>query len=194
MIPPVLEKMPTPPNKTRPFPMDGQTLKLMLGGRDQRIDGFLNMDVHIGDNVDISGDISDLSRFSNGSVSEIYASHCLEHFPHVKTVDVLKEWRRVMAKGGKTFISVPNMDYIVNHYCKFGLTDWFRNIAWGDQGYKEAFHYTGFNFAALSNALFLAGYEDIVRINQMPYGLNDCSTKVMLNDGQNFSLHVEAKA
>lgn len=168
--------------------------KLMLGGRDQRIDGFLNMDVHEGENVDINGDIADLSRFHNGSVSEIYASHCLEHFPHVKTLDVLKEWRRVMAKGGKTFIFVPNMDYIVGHYQKYGLTNWFRNITWGDQIYKEAFHYTGFNFATLSNYLFLAGFEDIVRISKMPYGLKDCSKLICSTDNLNFSLHVEATA
>jgi predicted SAM-dependent methyltransferase len=76
------------------------------------------VDVHEGPLVDIQGDISDLSRFESGSVTEIYASHCLEHFPHVRTLDVLKEWRRVMAKGGKVFVSVPDMDYIVRHYQK----------------------------------------------------------------------------
>lgn len=166
----------------------------MLGGRDHRIDGFLNVDVHEGPLVDIQGDISDLSKFESGSVTEIYASHCLEHFPHVRTLDVLKEWRRVMAKKGKTYISVPNVDYIISYYQKHGLSDWFRNIMWGDQGYKEAFHYTGFNFAKLSNLLFLSGYEDIKRIDKMPYGLADCSTRVMSDDGKNFSLHVEATA
>lgn len=194
MIPPVLENVPTPPKIKRPLPADGQTLKLMLGGRDQRIDGFWNMDVHEGENVDIQGDISDLSQFKDGSVSEIYASHCLEHFPHVRTLDVLKEWRRVMKKGGKVFISVPDMDYIIWYYGIYGLTGWFRNILWGDQGYNEAFHYNGFNFATMAESLCLAEFDDIKRIEVMPYGLSDCSKLRMSSDGKLISLSVEATA
>lgn len=191
---PVLENVPTPPKIKRPLPPDGQTLKLMLGGRDQLIAGFWNMDVHEGDNVDIQGDISDLSQFKDGSVSEIYASHCLEHFPHVRTVQVLKEWRRVLPKGGKAFISVPDMDYIMGHYAKYGLTEWFRNILWGDQGYTEEFHYNGFNFATMAKTLYLAGFDDIKRIEVMPYKLNDCSKLRMSSDGKLISLSVEATA
>ena len=157
-------------------------MKLLLGGRDHRIEGFTNIDVHNGALVDIQSDISDLSQFKDGSVDEIYASHCLEHFSHVRTVEVLKEWNRVLCSGGLIYISVPDIDVVFNQFKRDGLSDWVRNILWGDQEYKEAFHYTGFNFPTLADKLFQAGFSDVKRITKMPYGLRDCSTLVIGNN------------
>lgn len=162
----------------------------MLGGRDNRIPGFINIDVHSGDLVDIHSDISDLSRFDSGSVDEIYASHCLEHFPHVETLKVLTEWNRVLCSNGKIYISVPDIENVFKQFSMAGMTEWVRNILWGDQGYKEAFHYNGFTFPTLADQLFKAGFSDIKRINEMPYGLNDCSKLMMTNDNTPISINV----
>lgn len=150
-------------------------LRLNLGGRDTVIPGFKTMDLHPGPNVEYSGDISDLSRFSDGSVDEIYASHCLEHFPHPKTESVLKEWRRVLKNGAACHISVPDVDAAMTLIAKDGLTDFVRNLLWGDQGYDLAYHYAGFNFAFLARLTFKAGFSDVRRIKWMPYEVRDCS-------------------
>lgn len=167
---------------------------LLLGGRTTKIPGFLNVDLFEGENVDIRTDASDLSMFKDGEVSQIYCSHILEHFPHVKTLSVLKEWRRVLKSGGKAYIAVPDFDAMIRIYLRTGLTKWIANMLYGDQIYDLAFHYAPFTFASLAKLISDAGFSDVKRIVDMPYGLKDCSTLVSTHDQTPVSLNVEAVA
>lgn len=167
-------------------------MKLNLGGRDKPIPGFLTVDMI--DGADIQTDIGELAGIEDGSVSEIYASHCLEHFPHPKTGSVLKNWRRVLNPGSKAYIAVPDFDAMVKLYRDFGLTSFIRNMLYGDQGYPLAFHYTCFTFATLASAITQAGFSDVKRIGPMPYGLKDCSALRDTAHFQPISLNVEAGA
>ena len=169
-------------------------IRLLLGGRTTRIEGFTNVDLYEGPEVDIRTDISDLSMFKDGEVTEMYNSHCLEHFPHVRTLSVLKEWRRVLKNGGKAYIAVPDFDAMVRIYTKTGLTDWVKNMLYGDQIYDLAFHYAPFTFASLAKQVIDAGFSDVKRIKDMPYGLKDCSTLVSTIDRTPISLNIEATA
>ena len=167
-------------------------MKLNLGGRDKPIPGFLTVDMIEG--ADLREDIGELKSIPDKSVSVIYASHCLEHFSHTKTQNVLMNWRRVMMDGAKAYIAVPDFDAMVKLYQKYGLTDFIRNMLYGDQGYDLAYHYTAFTFPRLAAALVSSGFTDVKRIASMPYGLNDCSSKVDSFTGQPISLNVEAIA
>lgn len=168
-------------------------LRLMLGGRDQKIEGWTNADLHDGPNVDIRTDISDLTIFKDASVESIYASHCLEHFPHPKTISVLKEWVRVLKVGGVAYISVPDFDAMVKLYEKVGMLDPFiRNMLCGDQGYALAYHYNLFTYASLAASCIEAGFSDVVKIDKMPYGLKDCSKLVDTLTGTPVSVSIKA--
>lgn len=169
-----------------------EQVKLNLGGRDTRIPGFMNVDVYQGENVDVIGDISKLTMYQDNSVNEIYASNCLEHFPHVKTGEVLSEWFRVLEPDGKIYISVPDFNEMVRCYKHFGLTDWIRNMIWGDQIYDKAFHYTLFTFHTMAYSLGMAGFKQIRRIEKMPYAIIDCSTLADGVEGKSVMLNVEA--
>lgn len=169
-------------------------LKLNLGGRESRIPGFTNIDLTPGPTVDIVSDISDLKDYADKSVSEIYASHVLEHFHHTKTQNVLKEWLRVLKPRGKAFISVPDLEIITKFSVEFGWCDWIRNIIYGDQTDKFAFHYNGFDFGTLGKELVTAGFSDLKRIPSMPYNANDRSELTLNITGQKISLNVEAIA
>ncbi len=170
-----------------------EPLCLMLGGRDQKIDGWINVDLHEGKNVDVKADISDLNMFKDATVSRIYASHCLEHFPHPKTLGVLKEWRRVLKFGGEIYISVPDFDAMVKLYNKIGvLAPFIRNMLCGDQGYDLAYHYNLFTYATLAAQCVEAGFSDVKRIVDMPCGLSDCSTLVDTITNLPISLSVRA--
>src|SRR6266404_5313598 len=129
----------------------GEPIRLNLGGRDTQIPGFKTVDLKPGSHFDYQSDISDLSMFEDGTVSEVYASHCLEHFGHQRTQYVLEEWHRVLKRGGKCYISVPDFDVAVKLYLQWGMTDYIRNLLWGDQGYDLAYHYAPFTFPVLMN-------------------------------------------
>lgn len=169
-----------------------QQTKLNLGGREFKIPGFTNIDLTPGPNVDIIADISDLKAYADNSVSEIYASHVLEHFQHPRTQGVLKEWHRVLKPRGKAYISVPDMKKIAKMILQVTWCDWTRNIIYGDQTDQFAFHYNGFDFGFLARNLVDAGFSDVKKLNVMPYDIKDRSTQVLNITGENFSLNVEA--
>lgn len=171
------------------------TLKLNIGGRSTHIPGFKSVDINPDVGADIIDDVADLKLVLDGSVQEIYASHVLEHFPHPKTVDVLKTWRRVLVPGGKLYVSVPDFDAVVRLYTQSKmLTDYMVNTLYGDQIYKEAFHYTAFTWGRLRAALDAAGFTSARRIDQMPYNVKDCSRLVNNWDFTLMSVNAEAVA
>ncbi len=174
-------------------------IRLNLGGcgegfLDGRIPGFITVDLREGPNTDIVADCSDLRFFKTSSVSAIYASNILEHWPHGKTVEVLKEWRRVLKNSGKAYISVPDFDVAVKLYSKEGLTDWLLFHLWGDQKHKLNFHYTCFTFATLAKALIDAGFSDVKRAKKWPFSVSDGSQNVDSHYGMMISLNIETTA
>lgn len=150
----------------------------------------MDCDPHPG--VDVVGDVGDLSRFPDGSVEAIHASHVLEHFPHPKTPEVLKEWARVLTDGGLLYVAVPDFKRTVEIYLKSGfLSDWVVNYLWGDQGYKTAYHYTGFDEGRLRGLLLGAGFSEASRVDVLPVNDPlDCSNNKSNIDGKSVSLNM----
>lgn len=175
------------------LPVDGP-LRLLLGGRTTKLEGWKNVDLYDGEGVDIRADASKLFMVKDHAVSEIYASHILEHFSHTKTVDVLKEWHRVLKPGGKAYISVPDFDAMIKLYHTFGFSEFIRNMLYGDQGYDLAYHYTAFTFRTLAVDCIKAGFSDIKELEKMPYGIKDCSTNVDTLTLKPISVSIEAIA
>lgn len=170
------------------------SVKLNLGGRDKPIPGFKTVDLYEGEGVDIRADIGSLAGIEDKSVEEIYASHCLEHFSHARTMDVLKNWHRVLKPGAKAYIAVPDFQAAVELYNKFGLNDFIRNLLWGDQGYDLAYHYNAFDWPFLAKYIIDAGFTDVRRIGDMPHGIKDCSALRNTATFEPVSLNVEATA
>jgi predicted SAM-dependent methyltransferase len=169
-------------------------LKLNLGGRDTHLEGFLNVDIRPGNTVDVLADIEDLSMFKDGEITEIYASNCLEHFYHTETVRILKEWRRVLKKGGKCYISVPDLMASIELVRRQPGAVWPIYLLYGDQQEPLNFHYINFTFPMLARNAIDAGFNDIKRIKNMPYGLKDASQYVDNIYQIPISLNVEAIA
>ena len=158
------------------------------------MDGFKNLDCDPHPGVDIVGDASKLDMFNNGSVKEIFASHILEHFPHVDTLKVLKEWTRVLEPGGILYVAVPDFKRTVDIYLKSDhLYDWFVNYLCGDQTYKTAFHYAIFDYKRIARLLKEAGFTDVSQVEKFSISLpHDCSNNVSNYDGKSVSLNVVA--
>ncbi len=165
-------------------------MKLNLGSRDRNMEGFKNMDIEKHPGVDYVGDVSDLSRFKDGSIEEIYASNILEHFPAVRTVEVLKEWNRVLEDDGRLLISVPDFKRCAELYLEYGLQDWIVNMLWGDQEYETAFHYTGFDHNRMLRLLAQANFKTATRV--ISFGVEDCSSLVCSKDKKPVCLNMVA--
>lgn len=56
--------------------------------------------------VDVLAEARDLWMYKEGELDFVVASHALEHFPDTK--EVLKEWKRVLRKGGILGVAVPD--------------------------------------------------------------------------------------
>jgi predicted SAM-dependent methyltransferase len=100
--------------------------------------------------VDVVGDVTDLSRYTNETFDYILASDILEHFPIAKTTSILSEWRRVLKKGGLLELRVPNLAIICGNYSSGNAakTSW---LLYGGQDYPGNFHYVGFDKVWLSD-------------------------------------------
>lgn len=115
--------------------LSGRTMKLDLGCGDNKREGFLGVDLHKTDSVDIEADLFRTPwPFEDNSVEEVHCSHFIEHHP-----DLLLFWSelyRILKPEGKATIIAP--------YGK-------NNRAWQDPTHvraivEESFFYLDRNF------------------------------------------------
>lgn len=92
-------------------------LRLNLGAGEHSIAGYRNLDGKNGDTIYPLD-------YADGSVDEIRASHCLEHFSHREVLDVLKEWARVLKWDGVLKIAVPDFEKIATGYLAGEKGEW----------------------------------------------------------------------
>lgn len=125
---------------------------------------------------------NDLSRFSDNTFSEIYASHVAEHLDYINELLLtLVEWRRVLRPGGKLYISVPDLDILAGFLLqKDGLTIEDRyhimRMIFGGHRDEYDYHVVGLNEEFLTRFLHDAGYVNITRVDN--FGLfDDTSTE-----------------
>ncbi len=115
-------------------------MKLNLGCQIHYFDGWTNIDI-IGDDpnikVDINTDAADLSMIESESVDFIYAGHLVEHFYPDTLLNAIREWRRVLKRGGKLVIVTPDCGAVYKDYAagKFPI-----EATW-QQSYGRIYHY-----------------------------------------------------
>jgi len=67
------------------------------------------MDLHDGDGVNLIGSLLDIP-LKDGSCSDVYCGHVLEHIAPEQVKDALAEVRRVLAPSGELMIVGPDLD------------------------------------------------------------------------------------
>ena len=120
---------------------------------------FVNIDGVPAPHVHFVRRIDDLSPFANDSVDLVYACHCLEHFSHRRLSGVLKEWHRVLKKGGVLRVSVPDFHSMVEIYLASGrdMQQVLGPIT-GGQNNKYNYHLNIFNEQSLDGILKDTGF------------------------------------
>lgn len=156
-------------------------MRLHIGGR-QKMPGWKILDVQPGPDVDYVGDCSDLSKFADESVDEIYASHVVEHLGYIEKLPrALAEFHRVLKKGGNAKISVPDFEVL----CQLFLDPrrvkderfYVMRMVFGGQKDPYDFHYVGLTFEFLSDFLRNAGFSRVERAGEFGLFQDDSTTR-----------------
>lgn len=155
-------------------------MKLHIGGTESHPEWKI-FDIEPRPEVDFLGNAAELGQFADNSIEAIYCSHVLEHF-HFALEDeverVLKEWLRVLAPGGKLYVSVPDLNVLCCLYQrpKASLMERFHVVAmmFGSQENIYDVHKAGFDYETLSYYLNRAGYSEWTRMDEFQM-FNDCS-------------------
>lgn len=155
--------------------------RLHIGGQ-VRKEGWEVLNAIAGEAVDHLGHAQDLGRFSDQSFVEVYSSHCLEHLDFIDEVGAaLGEWYRVLAPGGRLYVSVPDIAALARLILLPGLTMEGRlsvmKMQFGAHRDDYDYHKTGFDYEILRHFLQAAGFTEIERVDV--FGLfEDYSTLV----------------
>jgi predicted SAM-dependent methyltransferase len=168
-------------------------MNLHIGGKVRHPDWKI-LDITPGDHVDFVGDASDLSRFADGSIKNIYASHVLEHFSYSREVlPCLKEWNRVLDPAGKLFLSVPNLDVLcrlfVSGTCSPDERFYITRAIMGGQVDVHDLHKTAFYPEMLAWFLGQAGFRTMKQVES--FGIFNDSSEIRIQ-GTLISLNVVA--
>ena len=109
-------------------------------------------------------DITSLTQFSDGSVDLIYASHVIEYFDRFEVVNVLNEWNRVLKRGGKLRLAVPDFYQLAKLYYLDRIT--VENVVGPLYGRMKMdsetiYHRTVYDFKSLSDVLLRCNFKNI---------------------------------
>lgn len=169
--------------------------RLHIGGW-VKSEGWEILDANPAPYVDHVCNANDLSQFADGTFSEIYASHIVEHLDYSGELQAtLKEWNRVLVPGGKVSISVPDLDVLAKlmlERSKLTFDDRFlvMRMIFGGHLDKHDYHVVGLNEEFLTGFLVSSGYVKIRRVQE--FGLFD-DTSCMSFKGVPISLNMIAE-
>jgi SAM-dependent methyltransferase len=151
-----------------------EPLRLNLGCGDKILPDYVNVDIvesRKGQRPDIMTSVDDLSMFASNSVDEVLAVHVVEHFWRWETLEILKEWVRILKPGGRMILECPNLKSACERFLqdpvRFSRQDqegqrtmW---VFYGDPAWKDPYmiHRWGFIPESLGRLMEEAGLVDV---------------------------------
>jgi predicted SAM-dependent methyltransferase len=158
-----------------------------------------------------------LSIVPDSSIGLLYSSHTLEHVSHnlpprscasypkphydvkgcaSEQLETVREWRRVLASGGKLLVSVPDLEALTHYFLHPATTaaekSVISTILFGGQRDQHDFHKSGLFLALLQELLHKAGFCQIQRVPE--FGLFEDTSGKVLAEGRPINLNVVAVA
>ena len=175
-------------------------MKLHLGCGAKHIPGFVHVDVLDYPHIDHRVPVNALGFAEDNSVDLIYAAHVLEHFGRHEVDQVLREWYRVLKRGGILRVAVPDFAAVVQRYTETGDTNELVGLVSGGQRDAYDFHKIIFDERSLRERLLQAGFRSVARYdwrNTEHAFLDDYSQAYLPHmdkeHGRLMSLNIEAK-
>ena len=143
--------------------------KLNVGCGQQILPNYINTDIRKLEGVDVLCDVKCLP-FKDNIFVKLWASDVLEHNSRIDTENILREWSRVLKRGGILTLKIPNLKTIASNYIR-GLIDCveFSRLIYGNQEDNDIanFHKSGFDSPYLKRLLIKAGLK-IVKVIENP--------------------------
>jgi len=145
-------------------------MKLHIGGTERR-EGWHVVNIQPGPHVDSVGSCTDLSRFADYSIDEVYASHVMEHLGHRDELKpALGEIHRVLKAGGRFLVSVPDLAILSRLFARDDLDVQQRYelmlMMFGGQSDAHDFHKVGLWEELLALFLMNAGFKEPARVER----------------------------
>jgi hypothetical protein len=144
--------------------MDKTRIKLNLGSGDRPLLGYFNLDAKTGHEI---YPLQEAYACDGGvclpvgwQADEIRASHVLEHFPHARIQDVVKNWVSRLTPGGVLKIAVPDFGRLARAYAE-GKTNNYLGVIMGGQTDDRDYHKSLFDESSLRSLMTAAGLVDI---------------------------------
>lgn len=92
-------------------------MRLELGSGYYPTPGFVHLDANPNcPDVDIVADAYPLTTILDATVDELRAVDVLEHLPYRWTLDVLIDWCRVLRRGGRLYVQVPDAGEVMRRF------------------------------------------------------------------------------
>jgi predicted SAM-dependent methyltransferase len=140
---------------------DGKVL-IHLGCGEQDDPRYINVDGVAFPHVNFVSRVEKLPMFPDEYADLVYACHVLEHISHQKIPEVLREWQRVLKKGGVLRLSVPDFDKVIAMYETEGrsVPRTLPPLMGTHENGEFDFHRAIFNKEYLSTLLKEAGFRE----------------------------------
>ena len=152
-------------------------MKIYLGSRELRPEGFKTLDISPEHHPDIVADITHMPQIADDSCSEVAASHVLEHLAWPDSFAALAEMARILRCGGILRLAVPDLRLLAEMLCRGENPFFCVGMAYGNGGNKKIdCHHFGFTADMLLDILTSLGLDDFDWWNStLPEGANGWS-------------------
>lgn len=143
-------------------------LKIHLGAGPINIQGWVSVDARQAPHIHLRSEGFALNEFANGTISEIYMCHVLEHFSFEEVSEILRNFHKKLKVDGVLRLSVPDFDRLVRVYQANGNNlELIKFALMGGQDYAHNFHKCVFNHDALAELLAACGFEHMTEWNTL---------------------------
>ena len=145
--------------------------KLHIGCGKKYLPGYLHVDIQKFDHIDVICSIDDIDKFfDEESIDEIYCCHILEHINRHNILNIISKLNKILVKGGKLRLSVPDFEAMCEIYMKDknNLLKMY-GLLYGGQKNDYDYHYITFDFDLMSNILEKIGFNNIMKYDPFDF-------------------------
>ncbi len=145
-----------------PVHKKASSMRLYLGSRDYKPEGYLTVDIDPAMNPDIVADITKMDVIGDSTADEVVAGHVLEHIEWPDSFLAMAEFSRVLRIGGKVKIAVPDMGALMRMIFTGDSLFHVMGLVYGVGGRANTFeaHRYGFTSGMLTDILQTLGFQN----------------------------------